>query len=349
MSLIVDIEKNLGTFRLKISFEAECGTLALLGASGCGKSITLRCIAGIIKPDRGKIILNGIRLFDSDRKINLPPQRRHCGLMFQNYALFPQMTIEENILAGATKFPKNLRRKKLEAMLKIFELEALRFHYPEQLSGGQQQRTALARMLISEPEVLMLDEPFSALDSHLRFHTEQKVRRVTKNFNGPVILVSHDRDEVFRMSDRIAVMNNGRIDVIGSRHEVFKAPETRNAAILTGCKNISGIEKISGNEIYASDWGINLNLPLKDTTRFIGIRMHDVIYAENLYVTQNVFNCRISEIIENAFSFTVMLVAREGYKPFGWEMTKEEWRKFRSESEFIKVSLPVENILQLTD
>lgn len=349
MSLLVDVEKNFGAFKLKISFEAGRETLALLGASGCGKSMTLRCIAGIIKPDKGKIILNGVTLFDFEKKINLPPQKRNCGLMFQNYALFPQMTVEENILAGAVRFPKNLRREKLNDMLKIFELEDLRIHYPSQLSGGQQQRTALARMLISEPKVLMLDEPFSALDSHLRFQTEHEVRRVIKNFNGPVLLVSHDRDEVFRMSDKIAVMSGGCIDVIGSRHEVFTNPKTRTAAILTGCKNISRAEKISANEIYASDWGIKINLPLKENTRFIGIRMHDIICAEKSHTAQNIFTCKISEIIENSFSFTLMLTAKDGHKKIGWEFTKEEFKKFNFKNDFVKISLPIENILQLTD
>ena len=195
MSLLVNIDKDFGTFRLNVNFEAEDGkTSAFLGASWCGKSLTLRCIAGIITPDKGKIVLGGRTLFDSQRRINLRPQVRRCGLMFQNYALFPNMTVEQNILSGAKD------KSRLEDMLSLFGLAELRKHYPSQISGGQQQRTALARMLISEPEVLMLDEPFSALDSHLRFMTEREVRKITRNFAGPVILVSHNRDEVFRMS-----------------------------------------------------------------------------------------------------------------------------------------------------
>lgn len=158
MSIYVDIEKKLGDFHLKVAFEAENETLALLGASGCGKSMTLKCIAGIEKPDKGKIILDGVTLFDSEKNINLPPQDRHVGLMFQNYALFPNMTVLQNICAGA-KREKN-RAKREAAILHIlssFELTELSSRYPHQLSGGQQQRVALARILVSDPKILLLD------------------------------------------------------------------------------------------------------------------------------------------------------------------------------------------------
>ena len=159
MSLIVDIHRALGSFTLDVSFEAENGVTCLLGASGCGKSFTLKCIAGIEKPDSGHIELDGVVLFDSEKHINLPPQKRQVGYLFQNYALFPNMTVRQNILCGLHR-EKNREEKerKLGEMLKLMQLEGLENHRPSQLSGGQQQRVALARILVNEPRMLMLGQ-----------------------------------------------------------------------------------------------------------------------------------------------------------------------------------------------
>ena len=146
MSLYVDIEKRLGGFHLRVRFQTENEATALLGASGCGKSMTLKCIAGIVTPDRGRIVLNDRILFDSDKKINLPPQQRKLGYLFQNYALFPNMTVEKNILCGIRSRDKREKAAVLEDALRRFRLEGLEKRYPAQLSGGQQQRVALARI-----------------------------------------------------------------------------------------------------------------------------------------------------------------------------------------------------------
>ena len=160
MSLLVEIEKQLGNFHLNVRFQAETETLALLGASGCGKSMTLKCIAGIMTPDRGRIVLNGRVLFDSEAGIDLPPQQRRVGYLFQNYALFPTMTVEKNILCGIRSGSKAEKNAALTATLHRFRLEGLEKRYPAQLSGGQQQRVALARILCTRPEAILLDEPF---------------------------------------------------------------------------------------------------------------------------------------------------------------------------------------------
>lgn len=173
MSIQVDIQKKLGNFQLEVAFQQESGVLALLGASGCGKSMTLRCIAGIETPDAGKIVINGVTVFDSEKKIDLPPQQRQVGLLFQSYALFPNMTVVENILCGLREKKSKAERAALAAeYVKKFHLDGLEQHLPSQLSGGQKQRCALARMLIGKPRLIMLDEPFSALDSHLRWELE---------------------------------------------------------------------------------------------------------------------------------------------------------------------------------
>ena len=285
MSIYVDIEKKLGDFRLKLKLEAGDETLAFLGASGCGKSMTLKCIAGIEKPDAGRIIVNGVTLFDSDKHINVPAKARRTGLMFQNYALFPNMTVKQNILAGTRRdksLSKAARIKKTEDIMKAFSIEDLSGHLPSQLSGGQQQRTALARMLVSDPEILLLDEPFSALDSHLRFRMEQEMRQVIRDFGRTVILVSHNRDEVFRLSDKVAIMDDGGVEAFGTRDEVFRNPVTRNACILTGCKNISPIKKLDERHLIAADWDMPLETE-KDIgdASFIGIRHHYIHYIND--------------------------------------------------------------------
>lgn len=345
MSIFVDIEKRLGSFHLRVKFEAKNEVLALLGASGCGKSMTLKCIAGIEKPDRGKIIVDGVTLFDSEKKVNLTPQKRRVGLLFQNYALFPNMTVRQNILAGANR-EKDSARKKARAneIMEAFGLLELADHYPAQLSGGQQQRTALARILISDPDILLLDEPFSALDSHLRFRLEQEVREVIRKFGKTVLLVSHDRDEVFRLSDSIAIINKGIVDAFGSRETIFANPQTRMAAMLTGCKNISPIEVLDDAHVRALDWGIDLKVQgdLTDIS-YVGIRMHDICAGPG----ENAFSCHVIEEIENPFSYTIMLRADgcENASLIGWEMEKPDWRKLRTSP--VTLHLPPEKIILL--
>lgn len=347
MSIYVDIEKNLGSFQLKVKFEAADETLALLGASGCGKSLTLKCIAGIEKPDRGKIVVDGVTLFDSEKRINLTPQNRRTGLMFQNYALFPNMTVLQNIRAGANRESDQKKREEaVAAVLDSFGLAQLSHHYPHQLSGGQQQRAALARILVSNPRILLLDEPFSALDSHLRFRLEQEVRQVIRRFGKTVLLVSHDRDEVFRMSDSIAIMDSGTIQAMGTKASVFSNPQTRKGAVLTGCKNISAMEIRENGMVYAADWGIMLHVPnpQKDATA-IGIRMHDIVPGQG----ENALRCHVAEIIENPFSYTVMLepLNVKCASRIGWEMDKEAWKRLAAPE--VWISLPPDALLLLRD
>ena len=330
MSIAVDMEKRLGDFHLKVQFEAQDEVLAILGASGCGKSMTLKCIAGIERPDRGKIVVDGVTLFDSEKRIHLSPQARRTGLLFQNYALFPNMTVLQNIRTGAKREKDAVRREaRISAVMDSFGLTALAGHYPHQLSGGQQQRTALARILVSDPRILLLDEPFSALDSHLRFRLEQEVREVLRQFGKTVLLVSHDRDEVFRLSNQIVVMENGRVETAGAKKAVFAQPQTRSAAVLTGCKNISRIQKLDDTHVRALDWGMDLLVaqPVGDASH-VGIRMHDIQNGPG----ENAFLCDVLSEIENPFSFTVMLQPRgaKAAVPLGWEMDKSLWNELRS-------------------
>ena len=351
MALYVDIEKALGDFRLSVRFEAGDEVLALLGASGCGKSMTLKCIAGIERPDRGRIVLDGVTLFDSERRIDLTPQKRRVGYLFQNFALFPNMSVRGNIACGVRggSMTKAQAREAVDGMIRLMRLEDLQDRRPHQLSGGQQQRVALSRILVSEPNVLMLDEPFSSLDSHLRFALEREVREVMRRFGKTVLLVSHDRDEVFRLSDAVAIVHDGRVQTVGKRRDVFADPMTRSGAILTGCKNISRIEHLGGDRVRALDWGVELDVGREaEGAAYIGIRMHSVRLAGGAREVNRI-DCAVAEEIENPFSFTVML-RPEGAPPgalIGWEMEKDVWRKARAKR--ISVCLPPQGLLLLKE
>ena len=234
MSLYVDIEKRLGAFRLKSKFEVADETLALLGASGCGKSMTLKCIAGIVTPDRGRIVLNGRVLFDSEKKIDLTPQQRRVGYLFQQYALFPNMTVEQNILCGIRAGSRSEKRSLAAEKLRMFRLEGLEKKYPAQLSGGQQQRVALARILCSEPQAILLDEPFSALDSYLKWNLELELSDLLAGFHGPILWVSHDLGECCRNCQKVCVMENGASSPVTDTETLVRHPATQSAARLTG-------------------------------------------------------------------------------------------------------------------
>lgn len=341
MSLYLDVHKKFPSFNLDVSLDVGDEPLAILGASGSGKSLTLACIAGIVKPDSGKIIIDGLTVFDSDKCINIPPQRRRTGLMFQDYALFPNMTVEENIRVAGKNHESKIEA---EELIRRFGLESVRNLLPSQISGGQKQRTALARTLLSRPKILMLDEPFSALDSHLRFQTERELSEVFREFFGTVILVSHSMDESYRLCGKIAVFHEGHVEISGAMDEVFRSPKTKHAAILTGCKNISRLQKIHDEKIFAVDWGIELQCPdYHDDSEYVGIRSYNIIHGGWV----NSFTCRVIQAVENPFSFTVMLLAKDNADPIFWEADKTLWREI--EAETVRISLPPENLLMLKE
>lgn len=327
MSLFVDIKKEFPDFVLKVKLEHEQGILGLLGASGSGKSLTLKFIAGIHTPDEGVIILNGRTLYDSKRRINLPPQKRNVGYLFQNYALFPNMTVKKNILCGLHKEKnRQSRERKLRETVRLMQIEELLEKYPEQLSGGQQQRAALARIMVSEPELLLLDEPFGALDSYLRDQLQIQVKKILQQFNREVILVSHSRDEVYHLCEELSLIEQGHILETGSTKQVFSNPRSRSGAILTGCKNIAAARKIGEYEVEVPDWGIRLYTaePVPDTIDAVGIRAH-YFHPKS---RENVYSVKISNVMEEPFETTVMFRYEnqpEGTKDLWWRLPKERW------------------------
>ena len=310
MSLIVEIKKNFGTFQLDVSFEAENGITSLLGASGCGKSMTLKCIAGIEKPDEGHIELDGTVLFDSEKKINLSPQKRNVGYLFQNYALFPNMTVRQNILCGL-RGEKDKRKKEetLKDMLRMMQIEELENHKPAQLSGGQQQRTALARILVTNPKLLLLDEPFSALDGHLRDLLKIELRDLLNRFGKEVLMVTHSLDEAYNMSHMVGIMEEGRLLLMKPTKELFADPESVQAAKMTGCKNIAAAKKTGDFSAFVPEWGIELRTakPLRDELVAVGIRAHYF----NPSTPHNRFPVSFVEEMEEPFETIIQFRYRE--------------------------------------
>ena len=330
MKLEVRIKKKLGKFLLDVAFESD-GVLGLLGASGCGKSMTLKCIAGVEKPDEGRIVLDGRVLFDSEKRIHLSPQERKVGYLFQDYALFPNMMVAQNIQCGTKD------KKEVQAYLKRFDLEQVQKLYPAQLSGGQKQRTALARMLAAKPQALLLDEPFSALDNFLKARMERELMNVLDDFAGPVVFVSHDRNEAYRLTDTIAVMEQGSIVDISEKHALFKAPKTLAATLLTGCKNVTRVEPLADGSYLAPDWGIRLQAPKDGAIRYVyaGFRAHYAIPVDEIsQESTNMIECEIVREIEDTFSIVIQfypkgLTDRTEYSLLTYETGKEEWKKMK--------------------
>ena len=360
MGLQANIKKRFSGFSLDVSLDTDGGVMGILGASGSGKSMTLKCIAGIETPDEGRIVLNGRVLFDSEKRINLPPQKRRVGYLFQNYALFPNMTVEKNIAAGLTG-AKEEKKEAVARMIRLFKLEGLEGRYPSQLSGGQQQRVALARILIYEPDVIMLDEPFSALDYYLKEQLQFQVREVLRSYTGDVLMVSHSRDEVYRFCEKSIILNRGQVAMRGDTRAIFQKPENVTAARLTGCKNFSRIRRIGAYEVEALDWGLRFQTAEEVTgdISYIGIRAHQFYPACG---GVNTFSCEWVDVLCQPFEWDVLL--RPGEE--NWEQTVEKqpereviwWKVDYKQSEELKrykrgdrVSLGVipEDIMLLKD
>ena len=304
--LKVDIHKELKEFDLDVDFELKKGCLGILGPSGCGKSMTLKSIAGIVTPDNGIISLTAdeeTTYFNSKQKINLKPQKRNVGYLFQNYALFPNMTVEDNIAVGVSKDDS----KTVSEMIKRFHLEGLEKRYPRQLSGGQQQRVALARILAYGPDVILLDEPFSAMDTFLKEQLRLELVNSLKDFDGFSVLVTHDRDEAFQFCDELIILDKGKIIAKGETHEIFENPKKVEVARLTGCKNISRIEVLDDYHVKSLDWGIVLEVSQRilSSITHIGIRAHDFSSAQKDDV--NAFDTKDSTLLEMPFEWEITL------------------------------------------
>ena len=323
MSLEVTIAKRFEGFALHADFAVGNTAAAILGASGCGKSMTLRCIAGVVKPDSGRIVLDGRVLFDSEKGIDLPPQQRNVGLLFQNYALFPNMTVEQNILCALKKEKDPAARKAAcGSALCAMRLEELAHRLPSELSGGQQQRAALARILAGRPRILMLDEPFSALDSYLREEVEGEVGSLLSNFDGTALLVTHDRDEAYRLCREMIVMDSGEVLRAGTTKEVFADPRRLTAARLTGCKNILPCVRVDEHHVRLTGWERELTvaLPVPEGCCAVGIRAHD--FAPEAVDGENRMPVQVGASSETPFDWNVICTAADDAGKLWWKVSK---------------------------
>lgn len=307
------VEKKLDNFHLKIDLELEDEVVGLLGYSGSGKTMTLKMIAGIIKPDQGIITLNGRTLFDSERNINLKPQERNIGLMFQSYALFNHLSVYENIAIGM-KTPRREQTERIEYYLRLLELEKVKHQKPRTLSGGQKQRVALARILAQDPDILLLDEPFSALDSHLVSTIEKEFKKALDSFKGTVIYISHNRNEVYKYCKKTAVMAEGKILEIKPTLHLFDKCETVVAARLTGCKNIVPISKIGKEEIRIEAWDYTLKgMEIDPPFNYVGIRAENLI-LEPFIEESNQVKVTVRDIVYMPEQVNIELCTRQGYE-----------------------------------
>ena len=352
MGLEVHIEKRLSGFELKVDFKAGNDILGFLGASGSGKSMTLACIAGIVTPDKGKIILNGRVLFDSQNNIDIPIRERKVGFLFQNYALFPNMTVEQNIGFGLSKdISKGDRTYKINKKIIDLQLSGMEKRFPYELSGGQKQRVALARALVVEPEILLLDEPFSALDEHLKNTMVIQLKEDLLEFRGTSIFVTHNMEEAYQLCNNIIIIADGSIDAMGHKDVIFNTPPTLCAAQLTGCKNISKARKVGNNIIEAIDWEcrINFNYEIEDNITDIGIRAHYLGINED-DEDINTFDCWVVFTGESLFRTKVYL---KFTKPKGdeknyhimWDISKEEWDLVKNKPLPLKIRIKPEKLI----
>lgn len=348
MAVKVSIQKKLGNFNLDIHLESDSRRIGILGASGCGKSMTLKSIAGIERPDRGQIIIDGRTVYDSQQKLNMKPQKRNIGYLFQNYALFPTMSVRSNIAAGlrGTR-AENARR--IEEMIEKFRLQGLEDRLPGELSGGQQQRVALARIMAYEPDAILLDEPYSALDVFLKDRLQQEMQELLDEYEGTVILVSHSRDEIYRFSDEILIMDEGRIICKGEPKALFADPQWKEAARLTGCKNIVSVKKIGAHILQVPEWGVELQLAseIPEDVGYIGVRAHDFVPVWGKR-TQNCIPFKLHSIAELLFERKYFLQGVDDQtEEICWFVQRELWEELDRRGLPDYLALPEEKILLL--
>ncbi len=322
--LYADISKRTGGFDLNVTIESDASRIGILGESGSGKSMTLKSIAGIESVDSGRIEADGRVLYDSADRIDLKPQKRNVGYMFQNYALFPAMSVIKNVMAGLGKATEENRAKAMD-MLSRFRMAGFEDKLPGELSGGQQQRVALARIMVTEPALILLDEPFSALDSYLRDRMQVEMLEMLGDYSGQVVMVSHSRDELYRFSEELFILSGGRIIRHGETKSVFREPGSAAAARLTGCKNISEARRIDDHTVEVPGWGITIRLDseVPPVVNHVGFRAHsfEPIWGER---QENCLKLDLLRVDDLPFEKNYYLRTPDNDEPLCWFVQGEE-------------------------
>jgi molybdate transport system permease protein len=352
-SLQAELERRLEGFTLNVGMETSAGAAGLLGPSGSGKSMTLRMIAGVSTPDRGRITLNGRVLFDSTNRINLPPAERRIGMVFQDYALFPHLTVRENVGFGLAALPAPERRARVEQQLASMRIQELANRFPREISGGQRQRVAIARCMAMKPDALLLDEPFAALDPHLRRQTEEQLRETLSHFHGPVVFVTHDMEEAFRFCTQLLVLNHGRVIAKGPRQELFERPRTVAAARLTGCKNIVEAVRCGDHRIAAPAWNCELATAMSAPSALthLGYRSHQFRFPDG-QGGENSFRCWLVSTSEAPHEMTLYLRLQTAPSPgdpphLQADVPKDLWRTLRERPQPWTITVDPERLLLL--
>lgn len=306
-----DLKKNFGHVEaLKgVSLDvAEGEKVVVIGPSGSGKSVLIRCMNALERPDSGELTVDGMDLMA--RKVNSRALASRVAMVFQGYNLYPHKTVLENVTFAPEKVLKvpaaEAKARALEYLERV-GLTSKLDKYPDQLSGGQQQRVALARMLAARPGILMLDEPFSALDAHLKGVLEQNLVSLFSAFEGTILYVSHDIDEALRFCDRIAVVEAGRLVEVGSGDALVNRPQSVAGLKLSGCKNVTPAERIGEHEVYLPRWGIAVRTAdaVPETVRCLGLRAFFVERASG--PGENCYRVRVDRTSDSRFERTVLL------------------------------------------
>ncbi|MEG4986362.1 molybdate ABC transporter permease subunit [Microcoleus sp. BR0-C5] len=336
--LCLSIFKPLSSFALDVGFDIGPEVLGILGASGSGKSMTLRCIAGLETPSSGQIAVNGRVLFDSAQGINVPSKDRRIGFLFQNYALFPHLTVAQNVAFGLQDLSESEQELRVKEQLIAVQMSGMENRYPQELSGGQQQRVALARAIAPSPELLLLDEPFSALDTHLRSQLERELMQTLANYRGITLFVSHNLEEVYRVCKNLLVLAEGRPIAFDTKENIFDRPRNFTVAQLTGCKNFSAAKPISVTLVEAIDWGCTLTVvePIPKSLVSVGIRAHQLSFVSGCD-RENTFACWLASTVETPHRVTLYLKLHsppndsQDYH-LQAEVFKEKWRVMKDNS-----------------
>ncbi|MEM9816490.1 MAG: molybdate ABC transporter permease subunit [Cyanobacteria bacterium P01_D01_bin.6] len=349
------IETPLSEFPLQVSFQAGQSPLGLLGASGSGKSMTIRCIAGLETPARGHIRFNDRILFDAQTGINVPCRDRHVGLVFQNYALFPHLTVAQNIAFGMTSVPKAKRIVEVAHYLDRIGLTGMGERYPYQLSGGQQQRVALARAIAAQPDILLLDEPLAALDTYLRSQIEKLLREILSNYDGVTLFITHKLEEAYRLCADLLVLSQGQIVAQGTKEDIFTRPPTYEVAKVTECKNFSRARPLDATHIESVDWDCQLEVidPIPPRLTYLGIRAHHIRFprkADQL----NTFPGWIASISETQHRVSLLIkLHNPPTAPHDYhlqaEVYREKWELLQNRSFPWNVRLDPVHLIMMTE
>jgi molybdate transport system ATP-binding protein len=334
MGLSVKLLKKVKGFTLDVEWEIGNELAVLFGGSGSGKSMTLQLIAGLMEPDEGFIRSNGSIFFDKTSGINISPQHRSLGYVFQDRVLFPHMTVKENIAYGLKEeFGSEKRVQKVKEMIRLFHLQGLEEMVPSEISGGQKQRVALARALIGRPKALLLDEPFSALDNTLRLEMRRLLEEIRAEFEIAVVLVTHDTFEAYSMGDSMIVYSSGRVEQVGRPDDVFRRPKSRKVAQSLGAKNLYKARVLGRDEsfqrVILGVNGLQFYVPqgLSQETFELGTEVDLFIRPEEVMIIRegkpvkdslkrNIFEGQILEIIDKGRYHAVYFQTLEGKIPF---------------------------------